>query len=224
MKPFDKFDESAFTNEVQTGWYIDRMYNFSFSAYRNPTFAVMGLYNDEKTKMTEEIGGTFSKWINPNNNLQLVADADAYYGVALPASGQPNTPYSRIRYANILLQKIDSIGQVLPESFRATSKGQMFFFRGLQYFELVRLYGGVPLVLTVQSASSTDESVRVPRSTAAEVFTQIAKDFDSAAALLPAVWSVSGYRLWKIYKRCCIGYEKPCVINCSKPLIQHRLG
>lgn len=187
MKSYDKYDESIFTNEVQTGWYIDRLYNYYFVSYRNPTTSVVGQYNDSRTKMTEEIGGTISNYINPNKNLQLANEADSYYGGALPTS-VTNNPYTRIRNANFLLEKIDGIGQALPEAFRKTARGQMYFFRALQYFDLVRIYGGVPIVLTVQNASADDESIKAPRAKTSEVFAQIVKDFDSAAALLPMKW------------------------------------
>ena len=105
----------------------------------------LGAYDDSKTRNTEEIGGTVSNWINPNKNLQLASEADAYYGGALTAS-VANTPYTRIRFCNFLLEKIDGVGEVLSESFRKTSKGQMYYLRALQYYNLVRTYGGVPIV------------------------------------------------------------------------------
>src|SRR5215218_7814361 len=191
MQPYDKYgEEQVFSNEVLTGYYIDRMYNYFFVNYRSPIQAetTLGSYDDSKTRMTEEIGGTVSNYINPNRNLQLATEADAYFGGILTASISP-TPYTRIRLANFLLEKIDEEGQALSPSFKNSAKGQAYYFRALQYFYLVRTYGGVPLVLSTQAASSTDESVRVPRSTASECFAQIAKDFDSAAALLPSVWT-----------------------------------
>jgi hypothetical protein len=135
MKSYDKYDESAFTNEVLTGQYIDRLYNYYFAAYRSPVQAEssLGNYDDSKTKNTEEMGGTVSNWINPNRNLQLASEADAYYGGALTASVS-NTPYTRIRFCNFLLEKIDGVGEVLSESFRRTSKGQKYYLRGLKYY------------------------------------------------------------------------------------------
>jgi hypothetical protein len=103
------------------------MYNYFFVTYTNPTRQIVGLYDDSKTKMTEEIGGTISNWINPNKTLELATDADSYYGAALPAS-VTNNPYTRIRNASFLIEKIDGVGQALSESFRNTSKGQMYFF------------------------------------------------------------------------------------------------
>lgn len=191
MQPYDKYgEEQVFTNEVLTGYYIDRIYNYMFVNLKSPVQAetTLGSYDDSKTKMTEEIGGTVSNYINPNKTLQLATEADAYYGGTLTASIS-NTPYTRIRLANFLLEKIDEQGKNLSQSFKNAAKGQAYYFRGLQYFYLVRAYGGVPLVLKVQEASSSDSSIRVPRATASECFTQIAKDFDSAAVLLPTVWT-----------------------------------
>lgn len=192
MKSYDKYDESIFTNEVQTGWYIDRLYNYYFVSYRNPLQSVVGLYDDTRSRSTEEIGGTVNNMINPNKTLQFAADADGYYGAALSGS-VTNNPYTRIRNANFLIEKIDGIGQALPEAFRKTARGQMFFLRALQYFDLVRIYGGVPIVTTVQNASATDESVKVARATSSDVFAQIVKDFDSAAVLLPMKWGAADY-------------------------------
>lgn len=193
MKPYDKYgEETVFTNEVLTGYYVDRIYNYFFANYRSPTQAetTLGSYDDSKTRLTEEIGGTVGNYINPNKNLQFATEADAYYGGTLTGS-TTNTPYTRIRFTNFLLEKIEEKGQALSQTFKNTTRGQAYYFRALQYFYLVRTYGGVPLVLTVQNGSSTDESIRTPRSTATECFTQIIKDFDSAALLLPAKWDVA---------------------------------
>ena len=83
MQPYDKYgEEQVFTNEVLTGYYIDRIYNYFFVNYKSPVQAetTLGSYDDSKTRMTEEIGGTVSNYINPNKTLQIATDADAYYG------------------------------------------------------------------------------------------------------------------------------------------------
>jgi starch-binding outer membrane protein, SusD/RagB family len=217
MKSYDKYDESIFTNETQTGWYIDRLYNYYFASYRNPTQSVVGLYNDVKSRSTEEIGGTINDIINPNKTLQLASQADAYYGAALPAS-VTNNPYTRIRNANFLLEKIDGIGKALPEAFRKTSRGQMYFFRALQYFDLVRTYGGVPIVTAVQNASAVDESIKVPRATSSQVFDQIIKDFDSAAALLPMKWASGGTDYGRFTAAAALAMKSRVLLTAASPL------
>ena len=219
MKSYDKYDESAFTNEVLTGYYIDRLYNYFFVNYRNPLQAetTLGSFDDSKTRMTEEIGGTVSNYINPNKNLQLASDADNFYGGALTA-GIVNTPYTRIRLANDLIAKIDGVGQSMSQAFRNSAKGQMYYFRALTYFYLVRAYGGVPLVLTVQNASSTDATIRTPRSTASECFAQIAKDFDSAAILLPATWSVAASNYGRFTSGAALAMKSRVLLTAASPL------
>jgi hypothetical protein len=60
--------------------------------------------------------------------------------------------------------------------------GEVKFIRAYNYFELVKGYGGVPLVLTPVSPS---ESIAIKRATAADCYAQIIKDLQEAAAALP---------------------------------------
>lgn len=223
MKSYDDYDESMFGNEVLTGYYIDRLYNYYFAAYKNPMLTVVGSYTDTRRNLTEEIGGQnpFPDYINPNKTLMFASDGDPYYGgttSTLPAS-VANNPYTRIRNATFLIQKVDELGgSTLSEEFRKTAKGQMFFFRALQYFDLVRVYGGVPLVLTVQNASAIDESIRYPRAKSSEVFEQIAKDFDSAAALLPAVWAGSKTNYGRFTSGAALAMKSRALLTAASPL------
>lgn len=217
MKSYDKYDESIFTSDVQTGWYIDRLYNYYFASYRNPTLTVVGQYDNSRSNMTEELGGTIPNYINPTKTLQFAADADPYYGAALPAS-VTNNPYTRIRNANFLLEKIDGIGQALSEDFRKTAKGQMYFFRALQYFDLVRIYGGVPIITDVEEASADNEAIKVPRSKTSEVFDQIVKDFDSAAALLPARWPNEGTDYGRFTSVAALAMKSRVLLTAASPL------
>jgi hypothetical protein len=188
MKAYDKFDDRMFTNETQTGMYIDRLYYDFFSAYKSPIVSVVGSYTDTRTRSTEEIGGTITDYINPQKTLVDATQADAYYGQAL-SSGINNNPYTRIRNINTLLAKADEVGvSSWSAQFRKTTKGQGYFLRALQYFDLVRVYGGVPIVTTVETANATDESIKHPRAKTSECIAQIIKDLDSATALLPANW------------------------------------
>lgn len=220
MQPYDKYgEEQVFSNEALTGYYIDRIYNYFFVNYKSPVQAetTLGSYDDSKTRMTEEIGGTVGNYINPNKTLQLATEADAYYGGTLTAS-IANTPYTRIRLANFLLEKIDEEGKTLSQSFRNTAKGQAYYFRALQYFYLVRTYGGVPLVLKVQEASSSDSSIKITRSTASECFAQIAKDFDSAAALLPTVWAGLTTNYGRFTKGAALAMKSRVLLTAASPL------
>lgn len=193
MKSYDKFDDRMFTNETQSGMYIDRLYYDFFSAYKSPIVNVVGSYTDTRTRSTEEIGGTVTDYINPQKTLVDASQADAYYGQGL-SSGINNNPYTRIRNINLLLAKADEVGvSSWSDQFRKRAKGQMYFLRALQYFDLVRVYGGVPIVTTVEEAKADVGSIKHPRAKTSECIAFIVKDLDSAAALLPANWDAANW-------------------------------
>jgi hypothetical protein len=64
--------------------------------------------------------------------------------------------------------------------------GEAKFIRALMYFNLVNLYGGVPVITAPPLPND-----RPPSASVAEVYTQIEKDLTEAAAVLPASYSGS---------------------------------
>lgn len=87
---------------------------------------------------------------------------------------------------------------------RDTSLGQAYFVRGLVYFDMVRLWGGVPLRIK----PTTDSDLYLPKSTKEQVYAQIISDFTQAKQLMPDLgqyksdrpskWAAYGY-LAKVY-------------------------
>lgn len=94
--------------------------------------------------------------------------------------------YADIRRCNLAIEGINTSTK-LPEATKNTLKGQFFFLRAFTYFKLVRLYGGVPLVLRAQGMA--EEDLATPRAKTSECIAAIAADLDSATAYLPKSWS-----------------------------------
>ena len=93
-----------------------------------------------------------------------------------------NDAYRTIANANVVLAKIGAV------SFASeTAKNQVIreakFLRALMYFNLVRYFGDVPLVLTEFTAEA--EALNVTRTPASEVYAQIEKDLLDAEQVLP---------------------------------------
>ena len=194
-KNYDQFDETIFENETQCGWFVDRMYYDAFSGYKHPGWTMFGAYSEDRMRLTEEIGGYTTtgstNWINPTLTYVDASNCPTYFGTSLSSSS--NSPsYTRIRYYNLLIQKVDEKGASLSETFRKQAKGQMYFLRAWQYYDLLRTYGGVPIVTTVQNAS-VDPSIQLPRASTSAVVDQIISDLDLAASLLPAKWDAANY-------------------------------
>lgn len=87
--------------------------------------------------------------------------------------------YNVIFRANKVLENLDVVAS---ESKKAQFEGEAKFVRALCYFNLVRAYGGVPIVDKVIIQSDTDYFMR---STVDEVFTFIINDLTDATADLP---------------------------------------
>lgn len=94
--------------------------------------------------------------------------------------------YKGIARANVVIQKVPGIAdQALDQDNRRQQIiGEALFLRAYHYYQLVNMWGGVPLVLEPVASTSPSETNK-PRATEAEVFDQIIKDLTEAAAKLP---------------------------------------
>tara|TARA_R110002051_G_scaffold185323_1_gene254821 strand:+ start:3314 stop:5275 length:1962 start_codon:yes stop_codon:yes gene_type:complete len=115
--------------------------------------------------------------ISPLNNHCLIS-----LGQKISASIANNT-WTRIRYCNLYLSNVDEYSG-LDEDFKDQVKGQFYFWRAWEYFELVRLFGGVPLVLEPQPGNADDPVNQTQRSTSSEVIDQIVADLEMSQTLL----------------------------------------
>ncbi|WP_316814144.1 RagB/SusD family nutrient uptake outer membrane protein [Pedobacter heparinus] len=88
--------------------------------------------------------------------------------------------YEGINKANIALERIPAI--TMDTKLKNRLLGEASFLRAFYYFNLVRLYGDVPLLLADQTRLSLAE-LQVPRTPKEAVYTQIIKDFADAAGL-----------------------------------------
>lgn len=88
--------------------------------------------------------------------------------------------YQGINRANSVIGRVPAI--TMDETLKARIVGEGKFLRALHYFNLVRLFGAVPLL--TQETTSIENLTR-PRSAADSVWNQIFKDLTEAAAVLP---------------------------------------
>jgi|SRR5690554_139182 hypothetical protein len=95
--------------------------------------------------------------------------------------------FENIRRINIGIQGINRSS--LSEEEKAELAGQAYFLRAWRNWQLVRLYGGIPLVETAQDPFYDD--LDLPRSTTRESVAFIVSDLDKAVAGLPARWELS---------------------------------
>ena len=95
--------------------------------------------------------------------------------------------YTLIARVNSILASIDA--SPLEQAAKDEYTGQAKALRALSYFNIVRLYGGVPLV--TEPVTDIDASYKLARSTVDEVYTQIIADLTAAEGLLPDSYDAS---------------------------------
>jgi len=177
-KVLDKRDLTAlpatltFNDSVLARTYIDYIYDQNLPPWGG-TSGLQSTISEESAANTTQFLGT----------VQVNDISD--FGTALAN----NNNYAKIRTINIFLEEIEK--STLGTSWINLLKGQAYFFRAWRYWELVKLYGGVPLVLTPLQAVGDEakEADLLPRNKTSECIAQISKDLDLAFELLPGKWT-----------------------------------
>ncbi|MBE7175602.1 MAG: RagB/SusD family nutrient uptake outer membrane protein [Mucilaginibacter polytrichastri] len=97
--------------------------------------------------------------------------------------------YSAINRANAVIANIGAMTNV-DATLKNRLIGETKFIRGLLYFNLVRLWGDVPLITQATVGEDVqDGNLNVKRSPVADVYKQIITDLTDAEAALPARFS-----------------------------------
>ena len=122
-------------------------------------------------------------------------EGDAYMYGQLTENSVNDWNYGSIRNINILLENID--GGTIEESDKNRLKGEALFFRAWSYFNMARLYGGVPLILEPQQLS---DNLFVERTATTTVIDQIIADLDQAINYLPAIQASSADNTGRVHK------------------------
>lgn len=93
--------------------------------------------------------------------------------------------YRAITACNYVLDNIDAVEFVSGNSRKTYAKGEVRFLRALAYFDLFRLYGGVPII---DKVSTPEEVMKIARASDAEMYSFLIDELKQAANELPASW------------------------------------
>ncbi|GAB4030527.1 RagB/SusD family nutrient uptake outer membrane protein [Spirosoma jeollabukense] len=184
MKVLDKTDLGStpgaliFKDSVLTQMNLDYIYDQNLPA-------PIGSLGPEPTSISGLSDESFAESKILQGSLLINEIGD--FGTKLDAANN----YGKIRVINMFLSDVN--GGTLPQFTKNKLRAQAQFFRAWRYFDLVRLYGGVPLVLSPLAAVGTEakDLAFLPRNTTAESFAQIVKDLDSTIASVPGRWTAA---------------------------------
>jgi starch-binding outer membrane protein, SusD/RagB family len=144
------------------------------------------LYNGNMWIWGDMLSDNTSFRYNPNDRGGLaIEEVDEF--VAISDNGTFNGLYQEsfegVQRSNYVLQNIDKI-QFAADSVKRIRKAEALFFRAFHYFNLVRIYGNMPIVkeVIIDPAQGGNPTSLYQRRPVAEVYSQIIEP-DAQAAL-----------------------------------------
>jgi len=141
-----------------------------YSSYYGRNYVVIGDIATTNLVWT----GTSPDYNQINNNTILADNLivrDMWY-----------TLYDAINRVNNVIAKLPEIGD-MSAAGKDNAYGECYFLRGLHHFNLVRLWGAVPIKLEPTSGNLDD--LQVPRDDAEAVYARVVIDLSNAFSLLP---------------------------------------
>jgi hypothetical protein len=139
-----------------------------------------------------------------NGTVTSLNDPDSYYGTA----------YSGIRSANIFLANID---RVPAGTARITYwKAEVRFIRALLYFELLKRYGGVPLI--GDTVFAVTDNLQFPRNTFSDCINYIVNECDSIKPNLRAQSAIPSGEYGSVSQGAAVALKCRALLYAASPL------
>jgi hypothetical protein len=161
--PQDKYSEATFfQNEAQFKLYANQFY--------------YSLHGPGAALNRDVFSDIFVNW-----SVSTVSNG-SYYPTPTGVDNLWATSYSRIRNTTYLLEK-EALAPHIADQIKVYM-GEAYFFRAMAYYNLLKDFGGVPIIDKVLDLED-DELLYGKRNTREEVVDHIFKDLDNAISSLP---------------------------------------
>ncbi len=182
IKPTNMISEQDVKNDpVLLDAYLTNVYNAVRwqSGGRSNNMAVLGVCGGEMN--------VFAGWQGPYSTAMTIIDEN----------GAPwlldYWPYDNIRSTNEIIQILENPESNFDDDFAKQKIAEARFLRAFMYFELVKRYGGVPLITEPQSIDQPIEELYVKRTPEAEIYDFIGKEMDEISQVLPSSYGADEF-------------------------------
>lgn len=172
---FFKSPDAAFKTVVK----CYQVFNDAYG-YEAPRADLGNMATDDSDKGGSDAGDRpfvtdlgYGRALSSNSTLQSFWST-SYLGIGNCNVGIENLPLNEL---------LDANGFKLTDAVRDRYVAEMQFLRSFLYFELVRVFGGVPLI---KKTLSVDNSNNLSRATALETYDYIIADLEAASKSLPS--------------------------------------
>ncbi|MEJ7780347.1 MAG: RagB/SusD family nutrient uptake outer membrane protein [Daejeonella sp.] len=194
------FADSANTMDFLAGLYVDLAFNFQVENPHNTS---------DFSELSDEGEGRYPALGNFDKIFTSGTFASGYY-----SQMQNNwvTFYKIIRSANIFLTNVDK--SPLSAAKKKRLKAEARFVRSFHYFNLLKYFGGVPLV--GDNVFSTSDEGTLTRGTFEECVNYISSEMDAIAPELPLDYN--GLDFGRITKGAALGLKSRLLLYAASPL------
>lgn len=182
----DKVSNGFYTNETEMEEAVNAVYaTLQFSGNYGIAIPAIG-----------EIPGEDAYDATPANDGGVYGEIDQYNVIAQNSliGNIWKDSYKGIQRANVVIHSIEDVEYTDPK-LQQSRLGEMLFIRALYYFNLVRIYGDVPLV--TEEVVNPQDYFGQSRTAEQAVYEQIVKDLELATELLLARSETTKMRVTK---------------------------
>ena len=147
--------------------------------YEETLFSYRELNGPVMDMMEEGMGAVargFAYWQNPSSFPLEVIDENG-------AGPIDYWPYQNLRNANEFIVGME--GSSFEQDYIDQKTAEARYLRAHMYFQMVKRYGGVPIITEPQDPESSMEELQVPRNSEQEVYDFIASEMDDIKNILP---------------------------------------
>lgn len=214
---FSKY-ESARGYLDNTYLYLDNIYKFGANANGRTH---IGAISDEFASLynfAESIPVNSGNWLSQNiTSFEIGVNKGTGDDFGFNGSTTIWKAYQSIRIANRTIQKVEEVPG-MTETQKNELLGQAYFMRAWYYFQLIKRYGGMPIL---DQAFIGDGSEDLPRKTYHESSDWMVSDLDKAIELLPDQWDTNN--TGRATKLAAMALKSMAQLYDASPLMQNDL-
>ncbi|MBC7888238.1 MAG: RagB/SusD family nutrient uptake outer membrane protein [Ferruginibacter sp.] len=192
---FDKKD----VNAILAKQFLNNVYNFLPNGFNR----IGGDFLDAATNdaVPTRIGTSVENYTN--GRISVVQNPDNYWG----------NSYAGIRQANIFLANIDSVPVIAAT--KNAWKAEARFIRAFMYYELLKRYGGVPLI--GDKIFTLSDNLELPRNTFEEIVNYIVSECDAIKTMLVVETAIADGDLGRIPRGAAIALKCRVYLYAASP-------
>lgn len=212
----DIYEPMVFSNPQYAVWYLNSLYiEMNVDYWRFGIAGFLGNATDE--------GQCKANWDNAH-----VFGIGAWGPTKIPLANDAwKKNYAAIRAANRFIQKVDSIpdsdNPLINDQIRQRMKGEAIFLRAFYYADLLKYFGGVPIVTDVLTPTD-DEILFEPRETYDATVDFVIAELEKALPLLPNTNEYSSSDFNRITKGAALALACRVRLYAASPLFNDPLN